>query len=166
MKMPQNNRNDLTILIDYAHTSDALHNVLTMLRSLNPKRLITVFGCGGDRDRGKRPLMAEAATGLSDYSVLTSDNPRTEDPEQIINDTRKGISNGANHKIIEDRGDAINHIIKKAKEGDVILLAGKGAEEYQEVNGERMPFSDRAVAVAQARKIEPSTSMFHLGEKK
>lgn len=133
------------VFVDYAHTPDALVNVLSTLRGLSPNRIITVFGCGGDRDMLKRPQMALAAEEGSDYSILTSDNPRTEDPIQILDDAEKGFLK-SEYEVIEDRRRAINEAINMAEERDIVLIAGKGHESYQEVNGIRYDFDDRKVA--------------------
>jgi UDP-N-acetylmuramoyl-L-alanyl-D-glutamate--2,6-diaminopimelate ligase len=132
----------LHVYVDYAHTPDALEKVLATLRAMKPSRIITVFGCGGDRDRTKRPLMARAAEEGSDICILTSDNPRSEDPEQIIADAKKGFYGKSNTSIV-DRQLAIKSAIMNAKEGDIVLVAGKGHEDYQEINGVKHPFDDR-----------------------
>lgn len=136
---------NLHVYVDYAHTPDALINVLRTLRALKPKRIITVFGCGGDRDLTKRPKMARAAEEGSDICVLTSDNPRSEDPAAIIADAKKGFSRSG-HLEIADRKQAIRTAIENARDGDIILLAGKGHEDYQEIKGVRHPFDDRKIA--------------------
>lgn len=133
------------VFVDYAHTPDALINVLTTLRALEPARLITVFGCGGDRDATKRAPMAAAAESVSDICILTSDNPRTEDPRQILQDAARGFL-GSGFEIVEDRRVAIKRAISLAGERDIILIAGKGHETYQEINGVRHDFDDRRVA--------------------
>jgi UDP-N-acetylmuramoyl-L-alanyl-D-glutamate--2,6-diaminopimelate ligase len=133
------------VFVDYAHTPDALANVLSTLRALAPRRLITVFGCGGDRDTTKRPLMAAAAEAGSDLCILTSDNPRTEDPARIIAQAAKGFSKAA-HETVEDRREAIRRAINLAGERDIVLVAGKGHETYQEIDGVRHEFDDRRVA--------------------
>ncbi|MDF2378394.1 MAG: UDP-N-acetylmuramoyl-L-alanyl-D-glutamate--2,6-diaminopimelate ligase [Verrucomicrobiales bacterium] len=133
------------VFVDYAHTSDALRNVLSTLRGLEPARIITVFGCGGDRDVTKRAYMARVAQDGSDYCILTSDNPRTEDPMQIIGDAEAGFTE-SNHESIEDRSEAIERAISLAGERDIVLIAGKGHEPYQEINGVRHDFDDRRVA--------------------
>ncbi|MGI6119112.1 MAG: UDP-N-acetylmuramoyl-L-alanyl-D-glutamate--2,6-diaminopimelate ligase [Desulfosporosinus sp.] len=133
------------IIVDYAHTPDGLKNVVQTARDFTKGRLITVFGCGGDRDRGKRPLMGEAASLLSDFIIVTSDNPRTEDPEQIINEVISGIS-GVDHVALRDRREAIESACRIAKPGDTILIAGKGHETYQIFGTEVYPFDDREVA--------------------
>lgn len=134
------------VFVDYAHTPDGIVNALKTVRALRPRRIITVFGCGGDRDRGKRPKMAAAAEEGSDICVLTSDNPRTEDPEQILNDAKAGFTRPKNHAIIADRREAIRVALEGAWEGDIVLIAGKGHEDYQDIKGKKHPFDDRKVA--------------------
>ncbi|MCB1076204.1 MAG: UDP-N-acetylmuramoyl-L-alanyl-D-glutamate--2,6-diaminopimelate ligase [Verrucomicrobiae bacterium] len=133
------------VYVDYAHTPDALENVLKTVRDLKPRRLIVVFGCGGDRDRTKRPMMGAAAERLSDLAILTSDNPRTEDPEAIIAQTRAGMT-GNRIGVIPDRKQAIAEAIRLAGERDIVVIAGKGHETYQEIEGVRHPFDDREIA--------------------
>jgi UDP-N-acetylmuramoyl-L-alanyl-D-glutamate--2,6-diaminopimelate ligase len=133
------------VFVDYAHTPDALANVLKTLRELQPNRLITVFGCGGDRDRQKRPLMAEMADRLADYSIITSDNPRKEDPSAIIAETEKGFRSNRYEKIV-DRTEAINRAVALARARDIVLVAGKGHENYQEFADYTIPFDDIQVA--------------------
>ena len=135
------------VAVDYAHTDDAIRNVIAVARSLNPKRVITLFGCGGDRDRTKRPLMGQAAAEASDFVVLTSDNPRSEDPLAIMNDALVGIRRVDVPHIVEpDRATAIARAIREAREGDIVILAGKGHETYQILRDQTLPFDDRAVA--------------------
>jgi UDP-N-acetylmuramoyl-L-alanyl-D-glutamate--2,6-diaminopimelate ligase len=134
------------VFVDYAHTPDGLENALRTARALRPRRLITVFGCGGDRDRTKRPKMAAAAEAGSDICVLTSDNPRTEDPEQILNDAKAGFARPQKHAIIADRREAIRVALENAWEGDLVLIAGKGHEDYQDIQGKKHPFDDRKIA--------------------
>lgn len=141
------------VFVDYAHTPDALENVCSTLKNLEPERLITVFGCGGDRDRSKRPLMAAAAEKFSDFTLVTSDNPRTEDPETIIKEITKGIQHGR-HATITDRAQAIEAALRFAKPNDIVLVAGKGHEPYQEIMGERKPFHDTAVIKSCLFRIE------------
>jgi UDP-N-acetylmuramoyl-L-alanyl-D-glutamate--2,6-diaminopimelate ligase len=141
---------DFLCIIDYAHTPDALERLILTARELlknqkEPGRVVTLFGCGGDRDRGKRPLMGEIAARLSDFVIITSDNPRSEDPEAIIDETISGIS-GNNYAPVPDRREAIRFAVEKAAPGDILLIAGKGHEEYQEIKGTRHRFSDRDVA--------------------
>ncbi|CAB5525049.1 UDP-N-acetylmuramoyl-L-alanyl-D-glutamate--2,6-diaminopimelate ligase [Pseudomonas putida] len=130
------------VVVDYAHTPDALEKVLEALRPHAHGRLLCLFGCGGDRDRGKRPLMAEVAERLADRVLVTDDNPRTEDPQRIFDDIRPGFAKPADVEFVAGRGDAITHLIATAAADDVIVLAGKGHEDYQEINGERHDFSD------------------------
>ena len=131
--------------MDYAHTDDALENALKAVRELKPRRVITVFGCGGDRDCGKRPKMARAAEQHSDLVILTTDNPRTEEPAAIIAEAKAGFQ-GNRHAVIEDRREAIAEAIRLAGQRDIVLIAGKGHETYQEIDGVRHPFDDREVA--------------------
>lgn len=139
--------NDRIGIVDYAHTPDALENVLTTLAELKKEnsRIVTVFGAGGDRDSGKRPLMAEVACRLSDQVIITSDNPRTEDPEKILDDVQKGVSQAAQSRVlrITSRHEAIKTAVALASKGDIVLLAGKGHETYQEIQGVRHHFDDR-----------------------
>jgi UDP-N-acetylmuramoyl-L-alanyl-D-glutamate--2,6-diaminopimelate ligase len=135
------------VVVDYSHTDDALRNAITVARSLNAKRVITLFGCGGDRDRGKRPLMGQAAGELSDLVILTSDNPRSEDPLQIMNDVLVGIRRTDTRTITEpDRALAIRKAIEEAHAGDVVILAGKGHETYQIFRDRTIHFDDREAA--------------------
>jgi UDP-N-acetylmuramoyl-L-alanyl-D-glutamate--2,6-diaminopimelate ligase len=133
------------VVVDYAHSPDALARVLDVLRPLTPGRLITVFGCGGDRDRGKRPLMGEAAARRSDVLVLTSDNPRTEDPLRILGDIEQGVRAAGmrDHVVEPDRRAAIARAVALARAGDLILVAGKGHEDYQIVGTEKRHLDDR-----------------------
>ncbi|WP_229596933.1 UDP-N-acetylmuramoyl-L-alanyl-D-glutamate--2,6-diaminopimelate ligase [Pseudodesulfovibrio sediminis] len=141
------NDRDLDIFVDYAHTPDALINVQKSLKELDFNRLITVFGCGGDRDKTKRPLMAEAAAKYADVAVLTSDNPRSEQPEAIMADARPGLTGAA--RIIEhpDRQTAINLAVMEMQPGDALLIAGKGHEDYQVIGSETIHFSDKEAAM-------------------
>jgi len=145
-------KDDVTVVVDYAHTDDALRNLLETARPLTPARLITVFGCGGDRDRTKRPLMGAVAGRLSDLIVITSDNPRSEDPLKIIEDIQRGITVDTRRDTAQrmltypDRREAIGKAIELARPGDVVLIAGKGHEKYQIVGGDVRPFDDVAVA--------------------
>lgn len=135
------------VAVDYAHTSDALRNAIGAARALTRKRVITVFGCGGDRDRSKRPLMGQAAGELSDFVVLTSDNPRSEDPLMIMNDALVGLGRTETANTIEpDRALAIRAAIGEARPGDVVLIAGKGHENYQVLKDRTVHFDDREVA--------------------
>jgi UDP-N-acetylmuramoyl-L-alanyl-D-glutamate--2,6-diaminopimelate ligase len=133
------------VFVDYAHTPDALANVLKTLRELQPQRLIAVFGCGGDRDRQKRPFMAKFADHLADYSIITSDNPRKENPDAIIDQIEKGFRSNRYEKIV-DRTQAIDRAIAIAQPRDIVLIAGKGHENYQEFGDHTIPFDDIQVA--------------------
>lgn len=139
---------DPLVLIDYAHTPDALLQTLSALNEhrKSGSRIICVFGCGGDRDQGKRPIMAQVASGLADQLVITSDNPRSEDPELIIRQIQTGVSNQQTPLIEVDRAAAIRVAIETAGPQDIVLIAGKGHEDYQEIAGERLSFSDQVVA--------------------
>jgi UDP-N-acetylmuramoyl-L-alanyl-D-glutamate--2,6-diaminopimelate ligase len=135
------------VVVDYAHTDDALRNVLAVARDLKPKRIITLFGCGGDRDRTKRPLMGEAAAELSDFVVLTSDNPRSEDPLAIINDALVGLGRKDTPHVEEpDREKAIRIALTEAQPGDIVVLAGKGHETYQVLKDRTIALDDRELA--------------------
>lgn len=141
---------DITCIVDYAHTPDALENVLKTIQSFKKSgtKMISIVGCGGDRDKTKRPKMAEIANTMSDQSILTSDNPRTEDPAVILEEMEAGISADhlASNITIADRKEAIKLGISLAKPGDVLLIAGKGHEKYQDINGTKHPFDDLAIA--------------------
>lgn len=139
--------NGVVVIVDYAHTPDAVANVLKTVGSLrkNQQQVLTVLGCGGDRDKGKRPEMAAVASELSDKLVLTSDNPRSEDPGQIIKDMEAGISEDRKKNMfsITDRREAIRAAMHLAQPGDIVLVAGKGHETYQEIKGVRHHFDDK-----------------------
>jgi len=132
------------VLRDYAHTPDAMERALATLRPLTTGRLIVVFGCGGDRDKGKRPLMGRIAAEFADVAVVTSDNPRTEDPGAIIDDIEQAMG-GVPHLRIPDRLTAIHTALDQAREGDTLLLAGKGHETYQVLGREKVPFDEREI---------------------
>jgi len=135
------------VVVDYAHTDDALRSVIGVARELNPKRVITLFGCGGDRDRSKRPLMGMAAGQASDYAVLTSDNPRSEDPIDIMNDALVGLRRfDVPHLVEPDRAKAIAAALAQARPGDIVILAGKGHETYQVLKDRVIHFDDRETA--------------------
>ncbi len=144
---------DISVYVDYAHTPDGLQQVLRAARGLTKNSLICVFGCGGNRDRAKRPLMGKTAAALADRLIVTSDNPRDEDPAAIIADITEGIA--GQHDVVEDRAEAIERAISEARPGDVIVIAGKGHETHQIVGDRRLPFSDEAVARMALEKAAP-----------
>jgi UDP-N-acetylmuramoyl-L-alanyl-D-glutamate--2,6-diaminopimelate ligase len=146
------------VIVDYAHTPDSLENVLRVARDFTPGRLLVVFGCGGDRDRTKRPVMGRIAAQLADVAVVTSDNPRSEEPtaiiEEILRGTADAASGGSGARSVSraridvepDRRLAITRTLESARPGDVVIIAGKGHEPYQEIQGVKYPFDDRVVA--------------------
>ena len=140
---------DFTVIVDYAHTPDGLENILKTAGSIliPGARIITVFGCGGDRDKTKRSVMGNIAGEISDFLIITSDNPRTEDPLFIINMIEDGVkeSGNSNYLKIVDRADAIDEALNTASKNDIVIIAGKGHEDYQEFNGFRIYFSDRKI---------------------
>ena len=134
------------VILDYSHVPDALENILTTVRQFAKAKVIALFGCGGDRDRGKRPMMGEIGGRLADLSILTSDNPRTEDPMAILAAIEEGIKpTGGEYVVIENRREAIRYALETAEAGDVVVLAGKGHETYQEINGVKHPFDEKVV---------------------
>jgi UDP-N-acetylmuramoyl-L-alanyl-D-glutamate--2,6-diaminopimelate ligase len=137
------NRKAKKIFVDYAHTDDALKNVLTTLREICKGKLMVVFGCGGDRDRGKRQKMGQVASRLADYAIVTSDNPRNEEPGAIVADILEGMNDQNTYEVVLDRREAIEKAVRKVSRKDVLLIAGKGHETYQEFNGTIVPFDDR-----------------------
>ena len=137
---------DFAVIVDYAHTPDGLENVLTAAKHITERELICVFGCGGDRDNGKRPKMGNISARIADYSIITSDNPRTENPDAIIGQIVSNLPHDTKYVCISDRREAIHHAITTAKSGDMVVIAGKGHEDYQEIHGKRFPFDDRVVA--------------------
>jgi UDP-N-acetylmuramoyl-L-alanyl-D-glutamate--2,6-diaminopimelate ligase len=141
---------DFAVLVDYAHTPAALETVLSFIRKLPHNRIITVFGCGGDRDRTKRGPMGLAACRSSDLAIITSDNPRGEEPAAIIADITAALTSAGvkNYKIHPDRADAIAAAVREARGGDVVLIAGKGHEDYQILRDRTIPFDDRQAARA------------------
>jgi UDP-N-acetylmuramoyl-L-alanyl-D-glutamate--2,6-diaminopimelate ligase len=144
---PVNEGQDYSVVVDYAHSPDALENLLTIVRRLPHEKLYTVFGCGGDRDSTKRPVMGEIAGNMSDIVFATSDNPRSEDPIKILKEIEKGLRRGpAPYNIIPDRHLAIESAICMARKGDIVVIAGKGHEDYQIVGNRVVPFDDRKVA--------------------
>lgn len=145
-------------IVDYAHTPDALENVLATIKKLRKgdEHVITVVGCGGDRDKTKRPVMGQVACDLSDKVIFTSDNPRTEDPQEILNDITRDLNSAGKRKstVIPDRKEAIKNAVSIAKEGDIILIAGKGHEKYQDIKGVKHPFDDKAILKAMFELFE------------
>lgn len=140
------NEEELTIMIDYAHTAESLENLLNSVKAYTQGKIICVFGCGGDRDKTKRPEMGEVAGRLADFSIVTTDNPRTEKPEDIIADIEEGIAKTkGNYKIVVDRKEAIQEAIDMANKRDIVILAGKGHETYQEINGVKNEFDERKI---------------------
>ena len=144
------------VFIDYAHTPDSLAAVLSVLSEIKRGRLIVVFGCGGDRDRTKRPKMAETAQRLADFTIVTSDNPRTENPEQILEDILRGIDRSRPYALIPDRREAILRAMEEAGEGDILLLAGKGHETYEITADGRHPFDEEQIVLRAAAKNTPN----------
>ena len=139
-------KNEFTVLLDYAHTPDALENVLKTVKGFAAGRIVTLFGCGGDRDHAKRPIMGEIAGRFSDFAIVTSDNPRTENPMDIIKSIVEGIKqSGCEYVVIENRREAIEYALKNARKNDVIILAGKGHENYQEINGGKHHFDEKEI---------------------
>ena len=135
-----------SVFVDYAHTPDALENVLKTVREFAKRRVICVFGCGGNRDRAKRPIMGEIAGRFSDLAIITSDNPRNENPMDIIDTIEEGVKrSGTHYLVIENRRDAIAHALELAEPEDVVLIAGKGHENYQEINGTKYHFDDKEI---------------------
>ncbi|MBR2742666.1 MAG: UDP-N-acetylmuramoyl-L-alanyl-D-glutamate--2,6-diaminopimelate ligase [Clostridia bacterium] len=146
---------DFSVMIDYAHTPDGLENIISTINEYKTGRLITLFGCGGDRDPDKRPKMGRIAANLSDYCVITSDNPRTEDPAKIIKDIVKGIKKpSCPYKVIENRREAIHYALSIAKKDDIVLLAGKGHEPYQILKTGTIHFDEREVVAEEYAKIK------------
>ena len=133
-------------MIDYAHTAESLENILQAVKSYTKGKVICVFGCGGDRDKHKRPEMGEVAGRIADFSIITTDNPRTEEPEEIIKEIEEGIKKTkGKYKVIVDRKEAIKEAIKMMNNRDIVVLAGKGHEPYQEINGVKYPFDERII---------------------
>ncbi|PKR77633.1 UDP-N-acetylmuramoyl-L-alanyl-D-glutamate--2,6-diaminopimelate ligase [Halalkalibacillus sediminis] len=137
---------DYTAVVDFAHTPDALENVLSSIRELSKGNILTVFGCGGDRDSTKRPIMGEVASNYSDHVIVTSDNPRTENRDRIIEDIQSGIDQQTSVNIVPDRQEAIALALRLAQAEDVVVIAGKGQESYQLINNEKLPFDDKETA--------------------
>ena len=140
------NKKEIPIMIDYAHSPESLQNILSAVKSYTRGKVISVFGCGGDRDKAKRPIMGEISGRIADFTFITSDNPRTEKPEEIVAEIEKGIKKTkGNYKVVVDRTEAIKEAIAMATKLDIIVLAGKGHEPYQEINGEKLPYDERII---------------------
>ena len=140
------NNKELTIMIDYAHSPESLESILRASKSYTRGNVISLFGCGGDRDKRKRPVMGELSGRIADYTIITSDNPRTEEPEQIVKEIEAGIKKTkGNYTVIVDRKEAIKEAINMLHKNDILILAGKGHETYQEINGEKYPFDERII---------------------
>ncbi len=140
------NKKELTIMIDYAHSPESLQNILSAVKSYTRGRVISVFGCGGDRDPGKRPQMGEISGNVADFTIITSDNPRTEEPAEIVKEIEVGMKKTKGKYVtIVDRIEAIKYAINMANKNDIIVLAGKGHETYQEINGKKYPFDEREI---------------------
>ncbi|NLT47310.1 MAG: UDP-N-acetylmuramyl-tripeptide synthetase, partial [Clostridiales bacterium] len=155
---PVENSRGIPVIVDYAHTPDALEKVLITASDIVKGRLLCVFGCGGDRDRSKRPLMGKVAGRYADYCIVTSDNPRTEDPRQITADIEEGLyETGCNYQVIDDRREAIQSAISMYRKGDLILVTGKGHENYQIIGEEKKYFSDRETILELIDKEEKNT---------
>ena len=152
-----NNKRDLTIMIDYAHSPESLENILSAVKTYTRGKVISLFGCGGDRDSSKRPIMGEISGRIADFTIITSDNPRTEDPDKIAKEIEEGIkkTNGK-YVLIVDRIKAIRYAIEMADKNDIIVLAGKGHEPYQEINGKKYPFDERTIVndIIDCKKIK------------
>ena len=140
------NKLGLTIMVDYAHSPESLENILQAVKSYTRGKVISVFGCGGDRDSGKRPIMGEISGKIATYTIITSDNPRTENPEEIVKQIEEGIKKTkAKYECIVDRTEAIKKAIQIADKTDIIVLAGKGHETYQEINHEKHHYDEREI---------------------
>lgn len=158
---PINEGQPFKVFVDYAHTEDALGNILPVLRSNASGKIITVFGCGGDRDRSKRPLMGIVACRFSDKVIITSDNPRSEDPVKIIEDIESGIREGfSNYEVISDRKEAITGALERARSGDIVVIAGKGHEDYQIIKDHVLHFDDREVVREILIRLKAQSSKF------
>jgi UDP-N-acetylmuramoyl-L-alanyl-D-glutamate--2,6-diaminopimelate ligase len=145
---------DFSVIVDYAHTPDALESVLSTAGKLTSERVICVFGCGGGRDKGKRPLMGDVVAHNCDEAVVTTDNPRSEEPQKIIDDILDGMPLDFPHHVIPDRREAIKKALQIARKGDSVVVAGKGHEPYQEIDGVRHHFNDREVVVEVFKEME------------
>lgn len=144
---------DATFIIDYAHTPDGVENILNTVKGFAKGRVVVLFGCGGDRDNKKRPIMGEIADRIADFCIVTSDNPRTENPAEIINQIVKGMK-GTHHVVIENRREAIEYAVKNAMPGDIVVLAGKGHETYQIIGKESFPFDEEKILFEIKKELE------------
>ena len=153
-----NNKREIPIMIDYAHSPESLENILQATKSYTRGKVISVFGCGGDRDPGKRPIMGEISGRIADFTIITSDNPRTENPKMIVNQIEEGLkkTNGK-YMVMIDRKEAIKEAIKMATKRDIVILAGKGHELYQEIDGEKYPFDERVIVREIIDELESET---------
>ena len=152
------NKLEIPIMIDYAHSPESLENILTAVKTYTKGRVISVFGCGGDRDRTKRPIMGEISGKIADYTILTSDNPRTEEPEAILKEIEVGVKKSkGNYEIIVERKEAIRKAVKMANTKDIIVLSGKGHEQYQEINKVKYPFDERKMIKEVIQEAEVKT---------
>jgi UDP-N-acetylmuramoyl-L-alanyl-D-glutamate--2,6-diaminopimelate ligase len=143
------------MILDYSHSPDALSNILRTVREFCRGRIIQVFGCGGDRDKGKRPMMGKIAGEMADFSILTSDNPRFEDPMEILAAIESGIKpTNAEYEVIENRREAIRQAMEMAVGGDIIVLAGKGHETYQDIRGVKHPFDEKEIVQRLLEELE------------
>jgi UDP-N-acetylmuramoyl-L-alanyl-D-glutamate--2,6-diaminopimelate ligase len=150
---------EFAVVVDYAHTPDGMENVLSLAKSLNPKRVITLFGCGGDRDKEKRPIMGEMADRYSDEIIITADNPRNEDPAQIIEEIGRGVRSHGVHKIL-DRGEAIRYAVRMARPGDIVMILGKGHETTQTLRDRTIEFNDRVESEKALQElVTPGTAL-------
>ena len=146
---------DFQIVVDYAHTPDGMKNVLETAAAMDKNRLIVLFGCGGDRDQSKRPAMAALAEKYADYSIVSNDNPRSEDPEKIFTEIKAGFSKGfSDYEIIADRKKAIEQAVKTAQKGDLVMLLGRGHEKYQILNNKKIELDDRKIAYQAAEEVK------------
>ena len=161
------NKLEIPIMIDYAHTPESLESILNAVKSYTRGRVICVFGCGGNRDKNKRPLMGEISGRISDYTIITSDNPRKEEPEEIINEIEEGIKKTkACYKVIVDRREAIKYAIEMANKLDIVVIAGKGHEMYQEINGNKFEFDERKIVIEITDELKKKQEEKYTNKKK
>lgn len=161
------NKLEIPIMIDYAHTPESLESILSAVKSYTRGRVICVFGCGGNRDKNKRPLMGEISGRISDYTIITSDNPRNEEPKEIINEIEEGIKKTkACYKVIVDRKEAIKNAIEMANKLDIVVIAGKGHEMYQEINGNKLEFNERKIVIEITDELKKKQEEKYTNKKK